>query len=52
MPREPRAHHTFDKKEFKKVDFDKRVVVYENQVDMEDLENYFGRFQSLVQTQI
>lgn len=31
--------------------FDKRVIVYEKQVDIEDLESYFWGFQGLVQTQ-
>lgn len=44
-------HHSYDRKEFKMEDYDKWVIVYENQVDVEDLENHFGRFHVLMQTQ-
>lgn len=50
-PREPSACQCYDQKEFKMEEFDKRVIVYENLVDVEDLENHFEGFQGLVQIQ-
>lgn len=49
--KEPSFRHSFDQKELKKEDFDNRAIVFENHVDVEDLDNHFGGFQHLVQTQ-
>lgn len=51
IPRELSVRHSFNQKEIKMENFGMRVIVYENQVDIEDLESYFGGFQGLVQTQ-
>lgn len=47
-PTEQHAHHSVDQKEFNLEDFDKRVVIYENQVDVENLESHFYGFQGMV----
>lgn len=49
--REPSAWHTFDRKELKKEEFEKRVVVYENYTDVDDINNYFTGFLGLAQAQ-
>lgn len=50
-PREASARHSFSLKEIKKDDFDKRIIVYENQADIENLNYHIEGFQRLVQTQ-
>lgn len=44
--REPSAHHSFDQKDFKMNDFENWVLVYENQVNVEDLERHYGGLQT------
>lgn len=49
--REPGVHDSFNQEDFKIEDFQKQVIVYENQVDVKNLESHFVGFQGLVQTQ-
>lgn len=49
--RDPGVPHSFDQNNLKREDFENRVIVYKNQVDVENLESHFGGFQGLVQTQ-
>lgn len=46
-----RVSDFFDRKEFKLEDFGKRMIVYENQVDSKDFNNYLCGFWGLLQTQ-
>lgn len=50
-PREVGVYYSFDRKDFKIEPFEKRVIVFENQVDAKDLESHFGGFLWLIQTQ-
>lgn len=49
--REPSAQHTFDWKELRKENFEKRVIMYENYIDVDDLNNHFNGFHGLVEAQ-
>lgn len=49
--RETSAWYCFDRKDSKKEDFDTGTIVYENHVNVKNLDNHFGGFQGLLQSQ-
>lgn len=49
--RQSSAQHTFDRKDLRKDDFEKRAVMYEDHIDVDDLNNHFNGFHGFVDAQ-